>query len=321
MPDPNALSPGSNGGRIDLSGAPGADTSFDDLFLPEGVPAGQPQAAPGTTPPQTPQAPSNQPFLKAGDTVYLTAEDAAQGVAHKDQLVARYRTFLAENGFDPNELRPLQPQAPAAPQSVPSKYKYLGNGKQYYADLAKAADRQNPNPEEYERITRQYQQEVFSSMYEPYAPLMAESARQRAVRQVSAEIPNFQAFLDSPEFKKTTESIPLYKDMLQLGENDPEASKRLPEVYRMIYLTHQGMNRQQVNSNPALNAPPVTPTVRPTPTLQPSSLTPPPPGVDTRNWTQSTGQGVKLQNEARKQLIEDGVNRGLAGIDWGSVGL
>ena len=317
MPDPNALSSGFDKGHIDLSGAPGADTSFDDLFPPEGAPAAPSQAAQGTPPPQTPQA----PFLKAGDSVYNTAEDAANGLAHKDQLVARYRAFLAENGFDPNELKAREPAQSQTPPPAPSKYKYLGNGKKYYEDLAKAADRTNPNPEAYEAITRQYQQEVFADMYAPYAPLMAESARQRAIRQVSTDIPNFQAFLESPEFKKTTESIPLYKDMLQLGENDPEASKRLPEVYRMIYLTHQGMSRQQANSNPAQVAPPVTPTARPTPTLQPSSLTPPPPGVDTRNWTQSTGNGVKLQNEARKQLIEDGQNRGLANLDWGSVGL
>jgi len=312
MPTNTALSSGFDSGHIDLSGAPGADTSFDDLFPPEGAPAAQPQAAQGTQPPQPPQAPSQQqPFLKAGDTVYLTAEEAARGVQHKDELVARYRAFLAENGFDPNELRPREPEPQVQP-TAPSKYKYLGNGKQYYQDLAKAADPRNPNPEEYERITRQYQQEVFADMYAPYAPLMAESARQRAVRQVSSEIPNFQAFLDSPEFKKTTESIPLYKDMLQLGENDPEASKRLPEVYRMIYLTYQGMSRQQANSNPAPSAPPVTPTVRPTPTLSPSSLTPPSPGVDTRNWTTNP--------EARKQLIADSKARGIDAIDWGSIG-
>lgn len=319
---PNDLSSGFDTGHIDLSGAPGADTSFDDLFPPEGVPAAPPQAVQGTQPPQTPQAPSTEPFLKAGESVYLTAEEAAKGLEHKDSEVARYRAFLAEQGFNPNELRAREPQAPTVPQpQAPSKYKYLGNGKKYYEDLAKAADRTNPNPEAYEAITRQYQQEVFDSMYAPYAPLLAESARQRAVRQVSTEIPNFPTFFESKEFKNTVESIPLYRDMLQLGENDPEASKRLPEVYRMIYLTHQGMTRQQANSNPAPSAPPVTPTARPTATLSPSSLTPPAPGVDTRNWAQSTGNGAKLQSEARKQLIEDGQARGLNSLDWGSVGL
>lgn len=308
---PNAVSSGATSGYIDMSGAPGADNSLDDLFPnPELQPAVPPQAAQGTTPQQTPQAPA-APFLKAGDSVYNTAEEAARGLEHKDQLVARYRAFLAENGFDPNELKPVQKEPPQATPEQ-SQFTYLGNPKKYYEDLARAANPQRPDPEAYERVQRQYQQEVFSNFLAPYAPLMAETARQRAIRQVSADIPNFQTFIEGPGFKKTVETIPLYKEMLELGESNPDASKRLPEVYRMIYLTYQGMNQAQPPT--AQSVPPVqtSPTVRQQPTLAPSAMTPPTPGIPTTNWA--------TDRDARRQLIKDREAQGIKDLDWGSLG-
>lgn len=315
---PNNVSPGFDRGYIDMSAAPGANVSFDDLFPPEGEPAPQPQVGPGTTPQSQPQAPQG-PFLKAGDTVYNTSEDAVNGTIHKDDYIKRARAFLSENGYDPNEFRRVQaePQAqPSAQPSVSSPYKYLGNGKVYYADLAAAANPSNPNPERYEQIQRQYQQEVFQSYLAPYGPLMAETARQQAIRKVSVEIPDFQRFVESPDYKKTIESIPIYKEMIEIGENNPEAAKRLPEVYRAIYLTNQGLNRQaQTSSTQAPSTvPPVqnTPTARPTTTMSPSTMTPPPQGRDTRNWT--------TDRDARKQLIQDLQNRGIQDQDWTSLG-
>ena len=315
---PNNVSSGFDQGRIDMSKAPGADVSFDDLFPPEGEPAAQPQAVQGTPPQGTPQAPQS-PFLKAGDTVYNTPEDAVNGTIHKDEYIKRARTFLAENGFDPNEFRKVaqEPQAPAAtPPSPPSPYKYLGNGNQYYKDLAEAANPAHPNPERYEAVTRQYQQEVFQSYLAPYAPLMAETARQQAIRKVSAEIPDFVRFHESQDFRKTVETNPLLKEMIEIGENNPEAAKRLPEVYRQAYLINQGLNRSVVNGSTQApsTVPPVqnTPTARPTTTMSPSTMTPPPQGRDTRNWT--------TDREARKQLISDLEGRGYKDADWGSLG-
>jgi hypothetical protein len=316
MPDPNNVSPGFNKGYVDLSQAPGADDSWDNLFQnPENAPAAQPQVAPGTNPPAEPQA-VQAPFLKAGNSVYNTAEDAVHGVAHKDELIDRYRTFLSQNGYDPNELRRVAPEPVAAqpdPQNPTSPFKYLNNGKQYYADLAKAADRNNPNPEAYEQIQRTYQQEVLQNFLAPYGPLLAETARQRAGRQVSSEIPDFARFHESPEFTATVKASPLLGEMLEIGENNPQASARLPEVYKQIYLTYQGISRQRTDSSTAQLAPPVqnTPTARPVPTMSTSSLTPPAPGSDTRNWT--------TDREARKQLIADGRAK-LGDVDWGSLG-
>jgi hypothetical protein len=317
---PNNVSSGFDRGYIDMSQAPGANVSFDDLFPPEGEPAAQPQVAQGTPPPQTPQAPQG-PFLKAGDTVYNTAEDAVNGTIHKDDYIRRARTFLQENGIDPNEFRRVQsmPQAQPEPQpSSPSPYKYLGNGKQYYQDLASAANPANPDPVRYEQIQRQYQKEVFQEEFRnsmsPYGPAIAETFRQQAIRNVSVEIPDFQRFIESQEYKKTVESNPLLKEMISIGENNPEAAKRLPEVYRQAYLINQGLNRQMNPGSPAPMVPPVqnTPTARPTTTMSPSTMTPPSQGRPTQNWT--------TDREARKQLIQDSEARGLRDADWGSLG-
>lgn len=308
----NPVSSGFDKGYVDLSSAPGADNAWDDLFQNPENPATPSQVATGTTPLQTPQAGTEgQPFLKAGDSVYNTAEDAAKGLEYKDQLVARYRQFLNEQGFDPNELRPKD--SPQATPTTPSPFKYLNQGKKYFDDLAAAV--KNHDEVAYELVNRTYQQEVINNTLAPYGPLLAETGRQRAVRRVAAEIPDFEKFLYSEDFKKTVSAIPLYKEMLQIGETDPNASERLHEVYKAVYLTHQGMIRPQVATAPVTQAPPVsiTPTVRQGSTMAPSTLTPPPPSIDTRGWT--------TDREARKQLIKDSEARGIGTADWNKVGL
>lgn len=312
------LSPGYKGANVDLSGAPGADNSWDDLFPPEGVPAGQPQTVQGTSPqsqaPQVLNTP-NQPFLQAGQTVYLTPEAAVEGTIHKDQYIDRVRTFLRDQGFDPNRLERTQvePVPQVTGPSNGSQFKYYGQGQKYFDALAQAADRKDRNA--YEQVTREYNQEALNATLAPYGPLLAEVARQRAVRQVTSEIPDFQRFSETPEFRKTVDSIPLLRELANIGESDPNAAARLPEVYKTVYLIYQGSRNTQVSSQaPVMQAPPVmnTPTVRQNPTLPQSTLTPPAPGVDTANWTTDPA--------ARKQLIQDGRER-VAKMDWERLGM
>jgi hypothetical protein len=319
MPDPNTVSPGNSGGNVSLQNAPGADFNFDDLFPNPEVQPAQPQTATSETPSQTPQAPvQDQFFLRNSDgtIAYRSAEDALTGIAHKDELVKRYRDYLDANGIDPNELRPKQ-QPQVAQPSTQVDPNSLDSGK-LFDDLAAAAQRGDKAA--YGRIQETYQRKIAQNVVEnylaPYAPLMAETARQRAIREVTKEIPDFPNFIGSDAFKRVSDSIPIYKDMLQLGENNPEASKRLPEVYKSMYLVNQGLSaRAQVSQTQApLNVPPVqnTPTVRPQTTMAQSSITPPAPGVDTRQWT--------TNRESRKQLIKDYEQRGLDTTDWRNLG-
>src|SRR6266700_977986 len=101
MPDPNTVSSGAAGGNVSLANSPCADFNFDDLFPnPEVQPAQAQPATSGTSSQAQPQATEAQPFLKAGSSVYLTAEEAARGTEHKDALIARYREYLDANGID-----------------------------------------------------------------------------------------------------------------------------------------------------------------------------------------------------------------------------
>jgi hypothetical protein len=313
---PNNVSSGFDRGYVSLDGAPGADSSWDDLFPPEGTPATPPQSVQGTNPqsqtPQTSSTPS-QPFLQAGQTVYLTPEAAVEGTIHKDQYIDRVRTFLKDQGFDPNKLERVPESAPQVTAPAGPNFKYYGQGQKYFDALAGAADRRDRNA--YEQITREYNQEALNATLAPYGPLLAEVARQRAIRQVSDEIPDFQRFAGSPEFRRTIDSMPLIKELANIGESDPNAAARLPEVYKTVYLMYQGTRNPQVSSPaPLTQAPPVqnTPTARPTSTMPQSTLTPPAPAPDTRDWT--------TNREARKQLIKDGEQRvGMA--DWSSLGM
>lgn len=313
MPDSSNLSPGANGGRIDLSTAPGADMDWDSLFPnPENPTALQAQpASTGTTPQQSSEPAPQAPFLKAGSTVYNTAEDAINGTVHKDDLIAKYRSFLADNGVDPNTLQraPIaaQQQPQTAPQSTNSQYKYYGNPN-FFEEVSVAAT--NRDKVKYEQLmaahAREAAQSALTDMLEPWKATLAETNRFKAIRQTASEISNFREFVEGPGYNEVLSKFPLYKDMVAIGENDPVAAQRLPEVYKSMYMIYQGMNQSRTQPQSTTSTTPTTPTVRSQPTLQHSSLTPPAP-VNTSGWAESSWRGNKsLGNEARKQLIQDG---------------
>lgn len=306
MPDPNQQSPGYNGARLDFQDAPTGDTQWDDLFVPEGPQSAQPPAPPAAQPQaQQPPAPPAEPqvFLKAGQTVYKTAEDAARGVEHKDNLIARYREYLAQQQVDPDTLerKPADP----APQEQ-NRFKYLNNGKQLFKDLSNAATK--GDPEAYERTLREYNSEVLNSAFEPIAPLISEVARQRAVRETSTELSDLGSFLSSPAYGETIDKLPVLKDAIKYAESDYRMASKLGDLYKTAYLVHKGLQPAQAQPQAAPTAPPAA-----RPTSAPSALTPPAPGVDTRSWATS--------QEARKQLIRDKEAGGLGELDWSKVGM
>lgn len=301
---PDNVSAGANGGRIDLSKAPGADLDWDSLFPnPELQPA-QPQAATGTTPTQEPQATQNQPFIKAGETVYNTAEDAVTGITHKDSEIAKYRSFLKENGIDPNTMQRVQAQPQAQPQ--PDKTA------RFFDKVAEAASKGDKDG--YEAAMKEF----FTGLIDPWRPTLAEMNRFKAYQQVARELPGFKEFYENGGYQQTLEKNPLIRDMNQIGENDPTAAQRLPEVYRLAYFNFKGTQPVQQTATSTTQT---TPTVQPQRTLSNSTLTPPAPVSSTAGWQESNWRGARsLGNEARKQLIQDGDNR-FNGMKFEDVGL
>lgn len=300
---PNDVSSGYNSGRVNLSQAPGADLDWDNLFPnPEVQPAVQSQTAPNGTTPQTQPQAATEPFLKAGDTVYKTAEDAVNGTVHKDQLIAKYRSYLSETGVDPNTLQKVvQPQTV---QTTTSPYKYYNNPN-LFDEIAAAAS--NRDRVKYTELFSNAIREGIQAEIAPWKPTLAETNRFKAVRQVSTEIPGFEAFYAGDGHKKIVDNFPLFKEMEQIGESDPVAAQRLHEVYRSEYLMWQGLQNQTQQQSQTAATPQVNPPVQSRPTLQSSALTPPAPAAPTAGWSQANWSGNKsLGNEARKQLIQDG---------------
>jgi hypothetical protein len=292
LPDPNKTSPGFDGARVALTDAPGGDIPFDDLFPPEGSQP-DPQVSAGTPPQQEPQTPPEF-FLRAGNSVYKTAEDAAKGVEHKDTLIDRYRAYLAEQGIDPDTLQTKPKQTPQSPDDP---YKYLGKDGSLFDALSDAVSRKDKAA--YDRAMNAYQQEQLNATLGPLAPLISEVAQQRAVRRVSEEAKDFGTFRYSDEFQTARKQIPLLDNAIKAAEGDFRMADQLPDLYKMVYLIHQGVRKPEpvVTTTSVVNPP----TARPTTT--PSTMTPPPPGVPTTNWATDSGQ--------RKQLIKDMETKGI----------
>lgn len=293
--DPNKA-PGFDGARLNFSEAPGGDISFDDLFpSEEGNQPAEPQvSAPGTQPSAAPQAPPPPPdfYLKAGESVYKSAEDAAKGIEHKDSLIGRYRKFLSDNGLDPDTLSPAR-------QTPPQEINYMSDGKRYYQDLVAAV--QKGDEEAYARVQHKYVNDAIA----PAIPFITEVARQKAVREVTSEVPGFTSFIDTPQYKEVLDGIPLLKQAISVAENDLNQSANLNQLYKIAYLTAQGRNLSQ--------APPAAPAAQPTPspagrTMTTSTMTPPPPGPGTSDWA--------TNREARKSLIRDMESRGVQDVKF-----
>lgn len=304
MPQPST--PTTHGSYVDMGQAPGADTSFDELFPVEDQNLGAPQVPTGTTPQAAePQAQPvvNQPnhFLKAGKTVYNTAEDAVTGIQHKDTLIDRYRSFLATQGVNPDTLQPNQAQVQAQPAPVidPSRG-YINHEDTLFDDLATAIQRGDKKG--YGKLLAKYNQELMTEQFAPVAPLISEVARQRAVRQVTMEAPEFASFVTSENYGSTLDSLPRLKEAINVAENNFAASDSLGELYKIAYLAYQGSRKPAEPVVPAIQAQPVVaaqtqPTFRPTQT--PSAMTPPMPSSPADMRTSAGRQTLIREAEAR----------------------
>lgn len=198
--------------------------SLDDVF-------GNPDLTPNdpnkpVTPPTEVAQPSQptEPFLRtASGTVYKSAEDAAKGVEHKDQLIAKLRQEAIERtGIDPVTGQPVN-------RNVEVPKSYTQDHKRFIGDLSKAA--QANDSEAYARVQAQFVNDVMA----PYAPVLTTLARTQAVESVTQSIPEFRQFMGSTEYSETVDKFPLLKGAIAQSEGDPSQSANLAQLYQMTF--------------------------------------------------------------------------------------
>lgn len=200
--------------------------NLDDVFGNPDLTQNDPNASQPVTPPTEVAQPSQpaEPFLRtASGTIYKSAEDAAQGVQHKDELIARLRQEAIERtGIDPVSGQPVVRR-----QDPPKSY--TQDRKRFIDDLANAA--KSNDYDAYGKVQEQFVQDVLS----PYAPILATLARSQAVESVSQSIPEFRQFVGSTDYTETLERHPILKDAIATSEGNPSASGQVAQLYRMAF--------------------------------------------------------------------------------------
>ena len=271
------------GGVVQLGSAPAGldDATFDSLFPAEPgsvtvAPAQQATAQPGQQSNQTAQTPpagTTQPtqdfFLKGTSSVYKTSEEATKGINEKDALIENLRQrYALTTGIDPVTGQPVE-QVTQQQQSD-----YIQNPTRYLEDLYTAA--KSGGPEAYRDVQSKF---IFDAV-KPLQPLLQKVARDQAAQEAGTEIKGMTEFLVSPAYQKALDSNPELKQAVSVGEQDYRFHSRLPGLYKLAYLTAQGMQLPEILKaqatqphTPAQPTQPVRTTVQPTTTSRSTTTT------------------------------------------------
>ena len=299
MPEPNQAPnavPTPNPAQENAWDPPAGDLNLDDLFPnPE---LAEQQPAPATQPPP-PAAPEY--FLKASTgTVYKSHEDAVRGTEEKDRTIERLKGQIAANP-QPTPPPPGQPDSDAFAKDI---FKRLsdaassGNEKAYLQTLA----------------------EFQMSQLAPFAPLLTEVAKEKAIRAMEPEAQDFRKFVGSAEYERTLEQFPLLKDAIRVAEQDPYRSGQLPEFYRLVYRSYTGEHAGERQAREIATNVPAPPPSRPT--LTSSTPTLPATGIPAQSLRMTRDQVLQDRN-ARKEFLKrfEAENSGALNTSWSQVGL
>jgi hypothetical protein len=272
MTDSNTVSPN---GVVDLSNAPAGldDATFDSLFPAEAqttvLSASQTQPVPQ---PENPPAPalqaqpvtqtSNAPFIKGERSVYNTPEAAVQGINQKDALIEQLRQrYALTTGIDPITGQPIG-QNPS-PQNID----YSNNPKKYIEDLFAAAQAAKDDPSAYVGVQSKFMMDTLR----PLQPLMHRVAKEQALEALGSEIKEAPAYVGTPAYQKALDSNPELKEAITSAETDYRWHSRLPSLYKIAYLTGQGMQLPELLRAQSVPQPQTSNTPAPRPTGQPST--------------------------------------------------
>jgi len=219
-------------------------TTFDDLFSagdpqvatpsPQQTAARQDQATSPGSPAVVQPAQQTEPkfFLKGKSSVYETAEAAQRGLDEKDSLIETLRQrYALTTGIDPITGKPVAVNG----QPQPDALDYSQRPDAYLEDLYKAA--KSGTPESY----RDVQQKFILDTVKPLQPILQKAARDQASEALVAELPTAKGFVGTPAFTKALDANPELKQAIAVGETDHRFHSRLPGLYKLAFLTAQGM--------------------------------------------------------------------------------
>lgn len=275
MPEPT-LDQVAPGGVVQLNDAPAGldDATFDSLFPADGqhtavapvqqTPAKQDVAPQGQQTPVVNQQPDF--FLKGEKSVYRTPEEATRGINEKDAVIEQLRQrYALTTGIDPITGKPVAINGQPQPESID----YSQNPNQYLEDLYAAAKK--GGPEAY----RDVQQKFIFDTVAPLRPILQKAARDQATEVLNAELPDSKGFVGTPAYSRALDANPELKQAINVGETDHRFHSRLPGLYKLAYLTAQGMQLPELlkAKAPQTQPPPVTPAPVRT-TVTPTTTTP-----------------------------------------------
>jgi hypothetical protein len=281
MPEPT-LDQIAPGGVVQLNGAPAGldDATFDSLFPAEPSQVVQPtqQVAAKLDTQQTQQTQQTQVqqdpngyFLQGEKSVYKTAEDAKRGINEKDAVIEQLRQrYALTTGIDPITGRPVGING-----QTQDTVDYSAQPDRYLDDLYKAA--KEGGPQAYKDVQQKF---IFDTV-KPLQPILQKAAKDQAIEVLTTEVPAAKGFVGSQNFSKALELNPELRDAISVGEHDQRFHSRLPGLYKLAYLTAQGMQlpellraqatqTQTTSQTQQTQAQPVRTTVQPTTAASPT---------------------------------------------------
>ncbi len=237
MPEPtlDSIAPG---GVVQLGQAPAGldDVTFDSLFPAEPSQVTQAVQQPPATPvtqTQQPVATQVQPsfFLQGEKSVYKTAEDATRGINEKDAVIEQLRQrYALTTGIDPITGKPVASQG-----QTQETVDYYQQPEQYLDALYNAAKK--GGPEAYRDVQAKF---IFDAV-KPLQPILQKAARDQALETLALDLPSAKSFVGTPNYTKALDVNPELKQAISISEQDHRFHSRLPGLYKLAYLTAQGM--------------------------------------------------------------------------------
>jgi hypothetical protein len=312
MPQPTLEQIAPNGVvQLDTAPAKFDEATFDELFpaepnqtviapVQQTQPRQEPAApvTPGVTPPVT-QDP-NKFFLKGDRSVYETLEAATKGVNEKDALIETLRQrFALTTGIDPLTGKPVALNGQPQPEVID----YSQRPDAYLEDLYKAA--KTGTPEAYRDVQQKF---IFDSV-KPLQPILQKAARDQATEALVHELPTAKDFVGTPAYHAALDANPELKQAVNVGETDHRFHSRLPGLYKLAFLTAQGMQLPELLKAQAAQPKTQTQQVTQTPPVR-TTVQPTTPGVGT-----PTAPPSFKSIEGIRAIIRDSEARGMT-LGW-----